>query len=43
MPTQPIKIKRKKMRKIKNFAILPTLFQNRGEIGNKTFFYFMLQ
>ena len=42
---RPFKLKRKKkkkkkveVKKKKKFAYLPTLFQNKGELGNKTFF-----
>ena len=39
---RPLKLKRKEKRgtkkKKKYFAYLPTLFQNKGEIVNKTFF-----
>ena len=41
---RPLKLKRKKKdakkkKKKKNFADLPTLFQNKGEIVNKTIFF----
>ena len=36
---RPLKLERKKKRgKKKDFADLPTLFQNKGEIGNNTIF-----
>ena len=37
---RPLKLKRKKGEvKKQNFADLPTLFQNKGEIGNKTYLF----
>ena len=40
MPTDPLNLREKKVEvKKKNFADLPTLFQNKGEIGNKTILF----
>ena len=38
MSTDPLNSRDKKIEVKKNFADLPTLFQNKGEIGNKTIF-----